>query len=81
MAAATENSREEFVAGNRVQVVANLTFANNGDTYDTGLSSVDGFQFTPTTAAAAGMTESSGTVTLVAGAGLSGQLVAWGTGN
>lgn len=67
MAAATvTNQRQNVVVGNRVMINADtVTFASNGDTWDTGLNSINAIQLTPTTEEAYGFTVSGGTITLV----------------
>ena len=67
MAAATiTNQRQNNVMGHLVLVVADtITFAADGDTWDTGLNSVNALMLTPTTAEAFGFTVSGGTITLV----------------
>jgi hypothetical protein len=73
MADATVNSSYDTVEGNQRVVYASLTWGN-GDTFVTGLATVNGFSFETTTAAAHGITQSSGTLTLVSGGALTGQL-------
>ena len=67
MAAATiTNQRQNNVVGSRVQVMADtITFAANGDTWDTGLNSINIIMLTPTTEEAFGFTVSGGVLTLV----------------
>lgn len=67
MAAATvTNQRQNVVVGNRVMINADtITFASDGDTWDTGLNSVNAILLTPTTEEAYGFTVSGGTLTLV----------------
>ena len=72
MADATVTSqRQNNVSGNRRRVTAlSIVFASSGDTWDTGLKFAETIDLTPTTAAAFGFTVSGGTITLVAGSGL-----------
>lgn len=75
MTAATENSRRETVWGDSRVIIANLTW-NNNYTYDSLYSKLEAYWFVPTTNASYGLTESSGTLTLVSGGSLTGILVA-----
>lgn len=72
MAAATiTNRRQNNVVGARVQVMADtIAFAANGDTWDTGLNSINIIMLTPTENTAFGFTVSGGTLTLVSGGAL-----------
>ncbi len=72
MAAATvTNQKQNNVAGNRRQIIAqSIVFASNGDTWATGLKQIDSISLTPTTNTAYGFTVSGGTITLVAAGGL-----------
>lgn len=75
MAAATENTaRVEDVEGNRYVTRVNVTWGN-GDTFASNYSGVQGYSFEPTTAAAHGITVSGGTLTLVSGGSLTGELM------
>ena len=67
MAAATiTNQRQNVVVGNRVQISADtITFAADGDTWDTGLNSINFIMLQATTAEASGFTVSGGVLTLV----------------
>ncbi len=67
MAAATvTNRRQNNVAGHLVMILADaVAFAANGDTWDTGLNSINAIMLTPTTEEAFGFTVSGGTLTLV----------------
>lgn len=47
MAAVTVNKVTQWANGNRVQIVADIDIANNGDTWDTTLSDILGFWATP----------------------------------
>lgn len=78
MADATVSKIDETVEGNKRVILATVTWSN-GDTFVTGLFSVDTVSFEATTAAAHGITESSGTLTLVSGGALTGFLRAAGT--
>lgn len=65
-AAAITNQRQNVVVGNRVQIMADtITFTSDGDTWDTGLGSINIIMLTPTTAEAFGFTVSGGILTLV----------------
>ena len=65
-AAAVTNPRQDVVMGNRVLVNADtITFTADGDTWDTGLNSINVIMLTPTTAEAFGFTVSGGVLTLV----------------
>lgn len=77
MAAATENSRNEWVAGNKRCVSANLT-VDNTYTYVTGLGRIDALSVTPTTAAALGATYSGGTITFASGGSLTCNVIVHG---
>ena len=72
MAAATVTStHQNSVRGDCVCIGADsVVFANNGDTWATGLAHVFSINLTPTTNTAFGFTVSGGTITLVAAAGL-----------
>lgn len=72
MAAATvSNRRQNNVVGARVEVMADsIAFANNGDTWDTGLNSINIIMLTPTTNTAFGFTVSGGILTLVSAGAL-----------
>lgn len=67
MAAATiTNQRRNNVAGALVMILADtITFAADGDTWDTGLNSINAIMLTPTTAEAFGFTVSGGILTLI----------------
>ena len=67
MAAATiTNQRQNVVMGSRVLINADtITFAANGDTWDTGLNAINVIMLTPTTEEAFGFTVSGGILTLV----------------
>lgn len=73
MTAATENAKITTVQGNKRVILANLTW-DNTYTFATGLHNIDAMLFTPTTAAAFGLTKSGGTVTLVSGGALTGDI-------
>lgn len=73
MTAATENTKITTVQGNKRVILANLTW-DNTYTFDSGLHKIDAMLFTPTTAAAFGLTKSGGTVTLVSGGALTGDI-------
>lgn len=75
MAAATENGigRTETVEGNHAVMYCNVTW-DNGDTFDTGYDSILDAAFKPTTNSAPGLTQSGGTLTLVSGGALTGNL-------
>jgi len=77
LTAATENTKITTVQGNKRVILANLTW-DNSYTFDTGLHIIDAVLFSPTTAAAFGLTKSGGTVTLVSGGALTGELRAEG---
>ena len=72
MPAATVTSVHQLsVQGDRRVVGANsIVFANNGDTWDSGLNVIEEVNLTPTTNTAFGFTVSGGVVTLVAAGGL-----------
>lgn len=75
MAAATENGigRTETVEGNHAILYCNVTWGN-GDTFATGYDGILAAMFEPITAAAHGITQSGGTLTLVSGGSLTGNL-------
>ncbi len=76
MPAVTVNSVQQWSNGNKVQIVANLDIATNGDTWDTTLSGIDWFGPTATTAVAVGGTRSNGTITFaLPGGALTGVVV------
>ncbi len=76
MPAVTVNSVEQWSNGNKVQIVANIDIATNGDTWDTTLNTIYHFGATPTTAVAVGGTKSNGTITFaLPGGALTGVLV------
>ena len=70
MAAVTVANRRSSVIGSKRMITADITIANNGDTWVTGLRRIEGISVDPTTAASAGMTRSGGTVTFVTGGAL-----------
>ena len=72
MAAATVTGpQQNAVLGNLRRKGANsIVFANNSDTWATGLRAIREINLTPTTNTAFGFTVSGGTITLVAAAGL-----------
>ena len=81
MAAATQNSRQDSVFGNKRVVTAQLDLAATGDTYDTELSQIDAFFVTPATGIGMGGTKSGGVVTIEyagGGAAANVQLIAIG---
>jgi hypothetical protein len=78
MAAATESLARDVIMGAMRGRCATLTFAGNGDTYDTGLRTIFSLAFTPTTNTAFGFTVSNGTVTIVSGGAATGVLTALG---
>jgi hypothetical protein len=64
--ATVTNLRQNVVVGNRVMINADtITFAANGDTWDTGLNSINVITLTPTTEEAYGLTVSGGVITVV----------------
>lgn len=72
MAAATVTNRQQNNAvGNRMRVGADsIVFAANGDTWDTGLNTIEEINLTCTTNTAFGFTVSGGTITLVSAGAL-----------
>ncbi len=68
MAAATINTRVDTVMGNKRVILADIDTAASGDTWVTGLSSIDFAGFTPNTAITHGATVSGGTVTFLSAA-------------
>lgn len=72
MAAATVTNRQQnTIAGDLVMIGADsIVFANNGDTWNSGLADIRSIALTPTTGVAFGFTVSGGTITLVAASGL-----------
>lgn len=72
MAAATVTGQfQNNVPGSKRQVgAASIVFANNGDTWVSGLKQIEVIMLTPTTGVAYGFTVDGGTVTLVAASGL-----------
>lgn len=70
-AAVVTGSQQRSVLGDLNYVGANsIAFANNGDTWDTGLRYVEDISLTPTTNASFGFTVSGGVLTLVSAAGI-----------
>lgn len=74
----TAGSRIETVFGNKRVIIADLTSVDTGETWDSLLTTVEFAVFTPTTAAANGITFSGGVVTFINGAGLAGKVMAIG---
>ena len=74
----TAGSRIDTVFGNKRVVIADLTSVDNGDTWDSLLTTIEFAVFTPTTSAANGMTISGGVITFANGAGLEGKIMAIG---
>lgn len=73
MAAATvtQKRQEQVFGGRRYVGASSIVFANNGDTWDTNLNSIDAILLTPTTNVAFGFTVSGGGIlTLVCATGL-----------
>ena len=68
MADATINSRRDSVFGDRRAIFADIDTAASGDTWVTGLKSIDFVGLTPPTAIAHGATVSGGTVTFLSAA-------------
>lgn len=81
MAAATLTGRQNSVVlGNkRFAGYSAIAFANNGDTWNTGLRSIDVVDLAPTTNTAFGFTVSGATITLVAASGLTFKGGVWGS--
>lgn len=80
MAAATlVGKRRESVVGDRRMVTAQVTLANNGDTYNTGLKTITGLSIDPTTNASVGATFAGGVLTFAYGGGaLTVNVIAYG---
>jgi hypothetical protein len=78
MAAATIANRREVVYGSHRIVMADVTIANNGDTWVTGLKKVLAMSIDPTTNASAGGTKSGGTITFATGGALVMSVIAFG---
>jgi len=70
MPAVTVANRRSSVIGSKRMVTADITIANNGDTWVSGLKKVEAVSVDPTTAASAGATKSGGTITFVTGGAL-----------
>lgn len=70
-AATVTNPQQQSIQGDLASIGADsIVFANNGDTWDTGLKSIRSISLTPTTNVAFGFTVSGGVITLVAASGL-----------
>ena len=69
MAAATVARRRTAVLGNKRAVMANVTFANVGDTFDTTLRLIDSWHIESGGANAIGATVSGGTLTCTGNSG------------
>jgi hypothetical protein len=79
MAAVTENSRFEAVVGNLRQVLFNVDIAANGDTLDTKLHVIHGYQVLNDADDFTTATVSGGTLTFVSDAAEDGvQVAVWG---
>lgn len=78
MAAASIANRREVVFGSKRVVYADVTIANNGDTWATGLKKVEAMSIDPTTNASAGGTKSGGTITFATGGALVMSVIAIG---
>lgn len=70
MPAVTVANRRASVIGSKRMITADITIANNGDTWVTGLRRIEGMSSDPTTAASSGATKSGGTITFVTGGAL-----------
>lgn len=78
MAAVTVNSSVRSVFGNKRAVLASVQVATTGDTWATGLSTIDVVLADPSSAIASGITKSGGTVTFLQAADTAVQVMAIG---
>lgn len=78
MAAVTVNSQVRTVFGNKRAVMASVQVATTGDTWNTGLSSINHAEATPSTAIVSGLTISGGTITFAQAADTAVQVLAIG---
>lgn len=75
MAAVTLNRRRVAVFGNKRIVTADISIANTGDTYNTGLKFIDSASVDGGSAAVNSFTKSGGTLTLATGGAVTNALV------
>lgn len=66
--ATTINSTAQHVFGDRVVVTADLTITTTGDTWVTGLTSIEAFSLIGGSAAITSATKSGGTITITSAA-------------
>jgi hypothetical protein len=78
MAAATIANKHEAVFGNYRVMFADVTIANNGDTWVTGMKKILAMSLDPTTNASVGATKSGGTITFASGGALTMSVFAIG---
>lgn len=79
MAAATVNRERRVVQGSKRVVLANVTIAANGDTYNTRLKVIDAYSVDATTNASCGATVAGGVMTFASGGALTMSVIAEGT--
>lgn len=80
MAAVTVNRTRTVVMGNKRVVLADVSVAANGDTFNTKMKLLDSVSAESSTTGAVGVTKSGGTITFVTGGAIANILVAaWGT--
>ena len=77
MPAVTVNETQQWSNGNKIQIVADIDIAADGDTWDTGLNKIDYFAGTPATSALSqiGGTVSDGVITFKTAGAEAGALV------
>jgi hypothetical protein len=80
MAAVTVNRRRSIITGSKRGILADVSVAANGDTFDTKLKIIDGVSADSSSTAAIGLTIAAGVITFVtAGAITHTQVIAHGT--
>ena len=75
MAAVTVNRRRSVVMGNKRVILADVSIAANGDTFDTKLKIIDSASVDSSTTTAVGATKSGGVLTFAAGGAIANALV------
>lgn len=75
MAAATVNRSRTVVFGNKRVVLADVSIAANGDTFNTKMKILDSASAESSTTGAVGITKSGGTLTFVTGGAIANILV------
>jgi hypothetical protein len=75
MAAVTINRRRSAVFGNKRVIMADISIAANGDTFDTKLKIIDSASVDSSTTGAIGATKAAGVLTFATGGAIANALV------